>query len=265
MKRLALLLAGVSLFGADPRQERGKRIVGEAVAVLGGDRFFAVRDRVESGRAYSFFREELSGLSVAKIYTRYLIKPEPQPVRWLGIRERQAFGKNETSSVLFTGDEGYQITFRGARPIPDDMLERFRLSTLSNVFYILRQRIAEPGLIFESQGSDVWANMPVEIVDITDAQNEVVTVYFHSSEKYPVRQIWNRRDPKTRERIEEESEFSKYRDVGGGVKWPFTMIRRRNGEKIYEIFSESVVINQGLSDNLFTLPANIKILGKPRS
>ena len=32
------------------------------------------------------------------------------------------------------------------------------------------------------------------------------------------------------------------------------MHRERNGEKTYEIFSESVTVNQGLADNLFTVP-----------
>ena len=71
-----------------------------------------------------------------------------------------------------------------------------------------------------------------------------------------------RRDPKTHDRIEEITRFTKFRDVGGGVMWPFTIQRERNGEKIFEIFSESVVINQGLTDNLFTLPANMKVIGK---
>ena len=55
--------------------------------------------------------------------------------------------------------------------------------------------------------------------------------------------------------------YTKFRDVGGGVMWPFTIQRERNGEKIFEIFSESVSINQGLTDNLFTLPSGMKVLG----
>ena len=37
-------------------QERGKRAIDETLAALGGDRFLAVQDRTESGRAYSFYR-----------------------------------------------------------------------------------------------------------------------------------------------------------------------------------------------------------------
>jgi hypothetical protein len=260
---MLLALAGVAA-SAETSQERGKRIIDEALAALGGQNYLNVRDRVESGRAYSFYREKLSGLSRATIYTRYLVRPEPPEPGFLGVRERQAFGKDENSAVLFTEDRGYEITFRGARPLSDDLIQRFKESTLHNIFYILRQRLGEPGLIFESKGADVLDNQPVEIVDITDAQNRTVTVYFHQSTKLPVRQVFYRRDPQTKDRIEEVTVFAKYRDVGGGVMWPFSIQRERDQEKIYEIYSDSVTINQDLKDNLFTLPANLKILKKEK-
>jgi hypothetical protein len=260
---MLLALAGVAA-SAETSQERGKRIIDEALAALGGQNYLNMRDRVESGRAYSFYREKLSGLSRATIYTRYLIRPEPPVPGFLGVRERQAFGKDENSAVLFAEDKGYEITFRGARPLADDLIQRFRESTLHNIFYILRQRLGEPGLIFESKGADVLDNQPVEIVDITDAQNRTVTVYFHQSTKLPVRQVFYRRDPQTKDRIEEVTVYAKYRDVGGGVMWPFSIQRERDQEKIYEIYSDSVTINQDLKDNLFTLPANLKILKKEK-
>jgi hypothetical protein len=260
MRFLLCFVLGVSLVSGETIEEKGKRIVDEALAALGGDRFLAMNDRVEAGRAYSFYREELSGLSVAKIYTRYPRRPDDAGPGWLGIEERQAFGRDEYSAVLFTGGKGYEVTFRGARLLPDDVMERFRLSTLHDIFYILRQRLAEKGLIFESRGSDVYQNQPIEMVDITDSENRVVKVYFHGSTKLPVREVFFRHDPKTKNRIEENVDYGKYRDVGGGVFWPYYMLKTRDGERIYQIFSETVTINQGLKDSLFTLPANMKIL-----
>lgn len=259
MKKLFLLLVCASLASAETSLERGKRVVMEALQALGGKNYLALEDRVEQGRAYSFYRERLSGLSIATIYTRYITTPDSKKI--LGVREREAFGKNEDSSVLFLENgEGWDITWRGARPLQADLLARYRETTLHNIFYILRQRLNEPGMIFDSQGADVILNQPVEIVDITDANNDSVTVYFNKDTKLPVRQVFYRRDPQTRDRIEEVSEFARYRDVGGGVQWPLTIHRERNGEKIYEIFSESVKINQDLTDNIFTLPSNVKKL-----
>jgi hypothetical protein len=262
---IALALASPALLGQD-KQTRGKQIVEEGLRALGGEQFQAVRDRVEIGRVYSFYREQLRGLSRAVIYTRYITPPDPPEPGKLYVRERQSFGKpkEEDYAILFGEDKGWQITFRGARPIPEETLGRYRETTRKSILYILRQRLKEPGLLIESQGTNVFDNQPVQVVDITDSANEVVTVYFHFSTKLPVRQIFYRRDPKTRQRFEEVTTFSKYRDVGGGVQWPLTIQRERDGEKIFEIFSETVTINQDLDESYFTLPVDMKVLPPAR-
>jgi hypothetical protein len=252
---LSLALATIGL-AAETAQQRGKRVVYEALQAVGGKAFLAMEDRVESGRAYSFFRQELQGLSIAKIYTRYLTPVPGLP----SVRERQNFGKDEYSGVLFNQDGAWEITFRGARLLEPKRIENWRDGTLRNIFYILRQRLNEPGMDFYSRGSDLYENLPVEIVDITDANGLTVSVYFSSSTKLPVRQVLKRRNPEYKDFDTEETLFAKYRDVGGGVMWPFSIRRSRNGEKLYEIYAESVQINKNLKDDLFTLPAKIKIL-----
>ncbi len=118
-------------------------------------------------------------------------------------------------------------------------------------------------MTFESQGADVLDNRPVEIVNVTDGDNLTTTVYFDQTTKLPTRQMFFRRDPVTKDRDEEVTVFAKYRDAGGGVMWPFDVQRNRNGEKIYQIFADSVKINQNLPDTLFMLPSDIKLLKHP--
>ena len=265
-RSLWILLCAATLW-AQSSQERGKRVVMDALAALGGDRYLAMQDRVETGRAYSFYREEVSGTSQTTIYTQYL-PPGGKTPGALRVRERESFGNiqggkfKEISAVLFTETQGYEITFRGARPLADDVLDRYKSTTFHNVFYILRERLKEPGMLFDGKGLDVWMNQPVQIVDFVDSTNDVVTVYFHDSTKLPIRQVYYRRDPKTKERIEEVTDYGRYRDVGEGVNWPFTVTRTRDGEKTFEMFSDTVQINQKLSNSLFVLPTGIKILKK---
>jgi hypothetical protein len=79
-----------------------------------------------------------------------------------------------------------------------------------------------------------------------------------------VRQVYYRRDPIDNTKLEEVSLFNKYRDVGGGVMWPFAIRSERNGEKVLERYLESVEINRDLKDSLFMLPPNLKILKKDK-
>jgi hypothetical protein len=262
--RFTAALAAAQLFyGAPParaesNQERGKRLVMECLSALGGERFLSMREREESGRAYSFYREQLNGLTVARIYTRY----EPgvaDTAHELAVSERENFGKKEESGVLFTAKEAWELTFRGARPIAEDRFARYKETTLRDVFYILRIRLREPGMIFESRGADVLQNRPVEIVDINDADNRTTTVYFDQTTKLPVRQIFERRDPATKLKDEEVTIFSKYREAGG-IVWPYDIQRQRNGEKIFEVYSEAVQIDKAWPEKLFVLPAEVKRL-----
>lgn len=241
---------------AETAQERGKRVVQEALQAVGGKAYLAMEDRVETGRAYSFFRQQLEGLSVAKIYTRYVAAVPGKP----SVRERQNFGKDESSGVIFNQDGAWEFTYHGARLLEPRRAENWRDGTLRNVFYILRQRLEEPGMDFYSRGSDMYDNLPVEIVDITDSGGLTVTVTFSRTTKLPVRQVLKRRNPDYKDFDTEETLFAKYRDVGGGVMWPYNIRRSRNGEKIYEIYSESVQINKNLRDDLFAIPAKLKIL-----
>ncbi len=244
--------------GKTAADERAKKVINEAVAALGGAKFLNVEDRIESGRAYSFYHERLSGLSIAKIYTRYLTVAPSKSGAELGIRERQAFGKNQDTATVFREDEAANINWRGAKPVPKEQFARYKDSMLRNIFYILRQRFNEPGLVFESRGAAVVDYQPVEVVDIIDSENRLVTVYFHQSTKLPVAQKYSWRDPATKERNDETTRFGRYRD-NDGIQWPQEITRERNGEKIYQIFSESVTFNQDLTDELFNiaaLPAN---------
>lgn len=250
--RAGLMAALPAAVRAQDPQARGRQIIEETIQALGGEKFLSVRNRVESGRAYSFFNEQLSGLAVAKFYTRYIA--EPDAGEKLAQQERQAFGKNEDYFVILREEGGWEVTFRGPRPLEADQIRRHHDSVLHNIFYILRTRLKEPGLVFEARGGDVIDNMAVDVVDVIDSRNRVVTVYIQKATKLPMRQDWTWRDPRTRERNDELTRFARYREVAG-TQWPFQMHRERNGLKIYEMFADSVAINQNLSDAVFAIPA----------
>ena len=257
-KPCAFLVLACCALAAESPAERGKRVVYEALQALGGDAFLHMNDRIESGRAYSFYRERISGLNIAKIYTHYLA-PVPGQVE---VRERENFGLHEDSSVLFLENGGWEINFHGVRPMEDDRYAAYKITTLNNILYILRQRLNEPELAFYSQGTDMLENRPVEIVDITDAANNTVTVYFDARSKLPVRQKFRKRNEQFHDFDTEVSLYGLYRNAGGGVMWPCNIRRERNGDKIYEMISEQVQINQDLIDNLFMLPGDLKVLPK---
>ena len=119
MKKLFVFLLSVAAASAQTNEDKGKRIVMDALAALGGDRFLAMRDRTETGSAYSFYNEQLSGLTVATIQTKYRTGPGQPSINSLGMLERQAFGKKqEYGSVLFTNTPATTSLFAAPVPFP---------------------------------------------------------------------------------------------------------------------------------------------------
>lgn len=258
MRVISVLLTAASLLAADtPAQIKGREILDKALAALGGPKFMSMLDRTETGRMYTFYREQLNGLAHARLYTLYTAAKEPGA---LGQRERQSIGKDkEDYAYLFMEEEGTQLTFRGARPFPAGQYERYRETTLRNIFYILRMRMKEPGLIIEFKENSIFDNYPVEIVEITDADNRSVQVSFHRTTHLPVRQVFQRRDPESKRLIEEAAVYNKYRETNG-VMWPWSIVRYRDGDRIFELYSSSVVINNPKLDRNQFEPGNAKRL-----
>lgn len=257
MKRIFLLLLFPLLLSAQ-EADKGKQVVADAIEALGGQRFLSMKNRVESGVAYSFYRSQVKGRDIATIYVEYL---DHAPAKGVAIREREAFGKKQDYSFLLLPDQGYEISYRGARPISDDQWKRYLTTASTNVFYLLRERWNDPKMEYDYVRSDIFLNTQVNIVDITTPEGQTVRVYFDYNTKAPIRQEYSQWDPIGQQKSMESTDYSKYRDVNG-FQWPYVTHRERNGEKIFELFATDVKINADLPPTTFELPTGAKILKK---
>jgi len=254
------LVAGLALYGqAAAPPNKAKDVVDQAVKALGGERFLNMHTRHEAGRIYAFFHDQMSGYDIANIYTQYR---DDKDVKGVQVRERQVLGKKQDYSYLYLADQAFDITFRGARPIDDERWQRYARSTTNDILYWLRYRYNEPGMQYDYIGNQVLITNHVDVIDITDANDKTIRVYFDYNTKLPVRQSFTWLDTETREHNDEVTDYDKWRDAGDGIMWPFTIERARNGYKFYQIFANKVEINAELPDGIFDLPKGAQILKK---
>jgi hypothetical protein len=250
---LGLVAAGL-LYGEN---SKGKQVVMDAVAGLGGERFTGMKTRVDTGVAYSFYRSQVMGRDLATFYVQYL---DPAPEKGLAVEEREAFGKKQDYSILLMSEAGYEVNYRGARPLSDEQWRRYVTSTSTNVLYLLRTRLNDPKLEYDFVREDIVSNTHVNIVDIIDG-DRTIRVYFDYNTKVPIRQEYREWDPIGKQKSEETTDYSKYREVGG-CRWPFVIHRERNGETTYEMFADSVTVDAPIPPGTFQLPTSEKILKK---
>ena len=239
--------------------DQAKAVVKSALAALGGERFLNMHSRVASGRIYSFFRDQTSGSDVARIYTEYL---PSIPKDGLAVRERQLLGKKLDYSYLYLEKQAWDITFRGARPVERELWDRYARSTANDILYFLKYRMQEPNLYFDFIGSQVFLSRHVEVVDIIDSENQAIRVYFDHNTHLPIRETFSWLDPDTRYRNDEVIDYDKYRDIGGGVMWPFNTERARNGYKSFQMFANSMEANGAIPPKTLELPPGTRILDR---
>ncbi len=261
-----LLMAGALAFVAHAQDsvkndsdQKSRQVVNQVISALGGDKFLHLQNRVSNGRIYGFFRDQLSGLDLAQIYVEYLDTP---PKDGIALREREVLGKKHDYSYLFLPTQGWDVTYRGARPIPDEDWDRYIRTNRNDILYMLRYRLNEPGMQVDYIGTDIYLSRHVEVMELTDSTNQVVRVYLDHNTMLPVHQTFAWMDEKTRMHNDEATEFDKYRDAGGGVMWPLSVERSRNGYKVYQQFAEQVAVDQKLPPKIFDLPPGAKLLNK---
>lgn len=239
--------------------DKGKQVVEQAVQALGGDKFLNFHTRLMTGRVYSFFHDQLSGFDRARIYTEYLASLPPDG---LGVRERELLGKKQDYSFLYLPTKGYEITFRGARLLEDDRWAKYRRTSENDIFYILKVRHNEPGFSYDYVGDQVLITRHVDVVDITDSKQQTVRVWFDYNSHFPIRQTFSWVNQLTKERDDEIANYDKFRDIGNGIYWPFTIDRSRNGYKIFQVFADSGEANVDPPPHTFDLPEGAKALTK---
>ncbi|MBL8229586.1 MAG: hypothetical protein JNL98_13945 [Bryobacterales bacterium] len=252
LSAVALSTLSAADLAPSPSRERANRILDEATAALGGEKFLAAKGLVSSGWIGSR-QGEVSRLQRGKIYTLFTGDAAHQ---------RYVYNKDESHVVLFNQNGGYELTFRGARPLDPSLVSRYREDSRNNILNILHQRRTEPGLVAEYRGVTVCESQSGELIEIVsaDEKDPIVSVCFSSVTKLPVRQSYYRRHPLTRDRLEEVTVFARYFDAGDGVVWPRHTSRTSDGIPVSEMFLESVQANQNLSEDLFAIPGGTKPL-----
>ena len=256
---LTLSLGILSPAAAQSRQEKARQLLDKALTALGGQSFLNIRTLKKTGRAYSFYRHNLRGLAVMTVFDEFGAPGGEDDLDWLPVNRREVYTEKGDYYTLFRNGRGWEVTYLGARPLPEDTLLRYRISARRDIFYILRYRLDDPDMYFYYTGTEIIDNVPTHAVDITDDQNETVTVYLRMSDTLPVQQIYTRRDPKTRIPYEEKSIFSKYREVGW-VKLPWNIQKQRDGNKIFEFFGRTAEVNGKIAPGTFEISKKLRIL-----
>ncbi len=218
---------------------KARALLDQAIEALGGQAYLHIQDTSQEGRGYSFHHGEPNSLGT--LFWRFKKFPD---------KDRVELTKKRDVIELYSGDKGYEITFRGVRNMDQKDFDPYRRRRHFALDVVLRQWLNEPGLALFYEGQTVAAQKQTDQVTIMNAKNEAVTLYLDSNTHLPVKKSFSWRDPADKQRNLEEEIFDNYRPVQK-ILTPFDTTRLFNGEMAAQSFLTSVSYNQGLEESIF--------------
>ncbi|MGH9514067.1 MAG: hypothetical protein ACRD3P_00110 [Terriglobales bacterium] len=220
--------------------QKAKEIIDQAIQALGGQAYLNVTDMKLEGRAYSFHHGEPN--SVGTVFWRFKKFPD---------KDRVELTKKRDIIQIYTGDKGYEITYKGVRDMEGkDQLDPYLRRRHYSLDIVLRQWLHQPGVALFYEGQKVAAQKETAQVTIMNNKNEAVTLNIDINTHLPVKKTYSWRDPADKERNVEDEIFDNYRPIQN-ILTPFDTTRVYNGEMSAQTFLTNASYNQGLSDTLF--------------
>src|SRR5512142_3004987 len=208
----------------EPGVQKAVRLLDQMVQALGGPAWMGLRDLEQEGRTYSFYHGESTGAGAP--FWRFWKWPD---------KERIELTKQRDWIIIYTGDQGSEVTFKGVEPVEKVTLEDYLRRRHYSLESVLRDWLRQPGVAIFYEGHGVAERKPAEQVSILNAQNESLTIWIDGNSHFPLKKSFTWRDPKTRDRTEEAEGYDNYRPTQG-VQMPLSVTRYKNGEAVNQRF-----------------------------
>jgi hypothetical protein len=218
---------------------QARALLDQAIQALGGQAYLNIHDMQQQGRGYSFYHGRPTSNGV--LFWRFVEYPD---------KERTEVTPQRDVAVVYVGDKGYEVTYKGPHAVEkkdlEDYLRRRRLSLET----VLRTWINDPGVALFYDGNAMAGNLPAQQVTLINTHDEAVSLFFDLDTHLPIKKSYKWRDPVDKERNMEEEIYDNYRPVQG-IMTPYSFTRYYNGDMQSQRFLNSIHYNQGFDQAMF--------------
>lgn len=224
-------------------EAKGKQILAQLIAGLGGPAFQSVKESACEGRQARFGSNgEMTGFIEFKSYWRY---PD---------KYRVDYSKKGNIIDLFNGDEGWTLDRGGVSEEPAPAVADFQGAVKRNLDNVLRERLKNGELTVRFGGNDIVELKQVNWVDMQDHDGREMRVAVDSSAHLPVRYTVTIEDLTTREKHEETTLYANFHPQDG-VQTALQVTRLRDGRRVFQAFYKSCTYRPNLAPNFFSKDA----------
>lgn len=227
----------------DANTKKARAALDAMVRALGGERWLNLQNVYIEGRTTGFYQGKPTG-EIGDFYSWHVF-PD---------KDRVELTKKRDVVDIFTGNDAWEITYRGKRAIPQDEQDGFFRRRDHSVEVAVKVWMKDPGTILLFDGQSLAEKHLADQVTLISSANDSITIQMDADTHLPLRRTFQWRDPLYKDRNEEVEEYDNYHTVDG-IPTPFNITRFHNGDMTNQRFIYKTAYDVQLPENAFDADA----------
>ena len=227
----------------DANTKKARAALDAMVQALGGDHWLNLQNSYIEGRTSGFYQGKPTG-AIGDFFS-YHVFPD---------KDRIELTKKRDVVDIFVGNEGWEITYRGKRPLPKDQMDEFLRRRDHSIEVAVKVWMKDPGTILLFDGQSLAERHLADQVTLISASNDSITIQMDADTHLPLRRTFQWRDPLYKDKNEDVEEYDNYRTMDG-IATPFAITRFHNGDMTNQRFIYKAAYNVQLPPNAFDVDA----------
>jgi hypothetical protein len=175
--------------------------------------------------------------------------------------DRIEFTKHRDVVQFYVGREGWEVTYRGKRPLPQEQVDDYLRRRDHSIETVVKSWLNDPRTILVYDGQRLAERHLADQVTLISAGNESVTIQMDTQTHLPLRRTFEWRDPVFKDKNLDAEEYDDYH-IFDGFPTPFTITRFKNQEIVRQYFLVHVSYNQQLPPDFWSVDAAARRIKK---
>ncbi len=229
--------------------EKGRQLLAQMVSALGGALWLNRQDMVRTGRIATFYKgQPHPGAPGFEEYYRF----QPFAERIILVAHFGDIIATDHRDIadLFTDEAGYEVTYKGVKPLPEKDVQDFIRRRRHSLETIVQEWLKEPDVTVSYEGSDMVERRLADRIRISTAKNEAAVLALDETTHLPLSISFQWHDPVYNDLNTDVQEFEDYHLVQG-IQTPYAITFLHNGDMTGQRFVSKVQYNTKLPDDLF--------------
>jgi hypothetical protein len=241
---LLVIVASLQPVGAQnedaaANQKKARATLDAMVTALGGQRWLTLTSTMQQGRSSGFYQGKPTGMTVEF----YEIQKFPD-------QTRSELGKKRDVVEILSGDQAWEITYRGKRELPKDQAQDVVRRRDHSIQIAMRTWLNDPKTVLIYGGQNLVERHLADQTTLINAENDSITIQTDAETHLPLRRSWQWRDPLYKDKNTDAEEYDDYHLVEG-FPTAFTITRYHNGDMTNQRFLYHAGYNVALTPDMF--------------